>query len=150
MKFTAEASKFPKTFVGFWKMQEGEIVRGILLDAFDSENDQPGFKSSKCFIIELGKNEFGPHVDVTVETRDRDTHDKIDRTAKAGTAIGVNEKAGLRGLHKLVGHAVNIKCLGKKATDGGGSTYEFDVDFGAKVPAKKDEKKAPQASTKSA
>lgn len=141
MKFTPEKSHFPTNFSGFWKPKEGDVVRGVIRDAFDGE-------FGKTLIVEVCKNEYGPAIEVAVETRDRDTNEKITKTAKAGAAIGVNEKANLRGLDKFVGHAVNIRCLGKVAGDNGMSTYEFDTDLGAKLPTK--EEKKPQAASKSA
>ena len=143
MKFTPEKSRFPQTFVGFWRPKNGDVVRGVLIDAFDGE-------FGKTFMVELGKNEYGPANNVNVETRDRETKEKYERSAKSGDVIGINEKANLKGLDKFVGHALNIRCLGSSKNAQGGETFEFDTDLGSKAPKKEEKKGASAPAPKSA
>ena len=122
MKFTPER-KFPRGFAGFWKMNEGDVVEGVIRDVVDGD-------FGKSLIIALTKP-------LVVEQKDRTTGELKDYKAKAGEFVGLNIKANLKGLEKFVDHAVKIKYLGKTKLEGGLTEHQFDTDVLDKVPPPK-------------
>lgn len=132
MKFEPTKSRFPKNFAGFWKPKTGDVLKGHIIDEFDGEY-------GKSLLVTLT-------APLIVEQLDRQTSEKSDYEAKAGEVVGVNVKAGLRGLDKYVGHTATIKYLGMVA-EGRTTQHQFDVDVSdKKVEITTKEVKAPAAS----
>lgn len=122
-KFQPTKSRFPQNFAGFWKPKEGDVVSGYISDEFDGE-------FSKTLLVTLDKP-------LTVEAKDRDSGALVEVTAKVGESVGINVKAGLRGLDKYVGHTCVIRYLGMKQ-NGRTSEHVFDTDVSdTKVSAPK-------------
>lgn len=102
---------------GYWRPEEGDVCKGV--------------------IVEVAEGQFGPYLIVrlseplVVGQRNRETREVEDYEAQKDDEVGVNVKAGLRGLEKYVGHGVVIRYLGMKPESFGSRTIDvhaYDVD----------------------
>lgn len=121
-KFTEDPSFQLK---GFWKPDtKGQTVEGYILDSYESEFDDG--RTQRTLVVQLS-------ADTKVEKKDRDSGDKITVTAKAGTNIGVNMKAKMKGLDRRKNHWVKIVFLEEiqeKGDDGQPfRTKLYDIEF---------------------
>lgn len=138
MKFTATKARF---LAGFWKPTKGDVVKGIITEEWDGQFG----KTLSVLLVQK----------CTVEQKDRETEELSDYEAQPGDEIGVNVKAGLKGLEKYVAHEVTIKYLGKGPEQIGSRTLEvhkYDVDVSDKPVDLADVRKkvSPKGTSKSA
>jgi hypothetical protein len=136
MKFTPTKARF---LAGFWKANKGDVVRGVIREAWEGEYGM-------TLAVLLSQP-------VVVEQKNRETAELSDYEAQSGDEIGVNVKAGLRGLDKYVGHEVTIKYLGKSPQQIGSrtvETHQYDVDVSDKPVDLADVRKNGGAPKKSA
>jgi len=103
--------------VGFFAMQAGNAIQGVLRDTFETKSKfarKDGSTTKRVYKIEVTADDPAGRGPTLYHSSDEDKQDKLQE-AHAGDLIGVDEKGWLKSLEKVVvGQEVWVFCQGKQ------------------------------------